>query len=248
MIYDFPAIGRRGLLGLATTAVLAAGFATAAGAQTGGAQTGGAQTVGAGTVGAQTAGRQTAGAQAASASGAIAPIQRLDEALLAAMRTGSGMTFEQRAATLAPAIEQTLDLDAILAASVGLRWPSLPDDQKAQLSAAFRRYTAASYAANFDSYTGQTFQVSPETRAVGNGEVVVRTSLVSPSGSSTPLDYVMRDGPTGWKAVDVLAGGAISRVAVQRSDFRGLLTNGGVPALMAALQSKVASLSGGMRA
>jgi phospholipid transport system substrate-binding protein len=58
----------------------------------------------------------------------------------------------------------------------------------------------------------------------------------------------MRNGPAGWKAVDVLANGSISRVAVQRSDFRELLANGGVPALMAALQRKVANLSGGMTA
>jgi phospholipid transport system substrate-binding protein len=58
----------------------------------------------------------------------------------------------------------------------------------------------------------------------------------------------MRNGPSGWKAVDVLANGSISRVAVQRSDFRELLASGGVPALMAALQRKVANLSGGMAA
>ena len=74
----------------------------------------------------------------------------------------------------------------------------------------------------------------------------MRTKLVARDGTSTTLDYVMRDGPSGWKVVDVLAGGAISRVAVQRSDFRTLLTSGGVPALTVALQNKVANLSGGM--
>jgi phospholipid transport system substrate-binding protein len=74
----------------------------------------------------------------------------------------------------------------------------------------------------------------------------VRSKLVARNGTSTPLDYVMRDGPSGWKIVDVLVGGAISRVAVQRSDFRTLLSSGGVPALTVALQSKVANLSGGM--
>ena len=56
----------------------------------------------------------------------------------------------------------------------------------------------------------------------------------------------MRNGQSGWKAVDVLADGAISRVAVQRSDFRQLLANGGAPALAVALQQKVANLSDGV--
>jgi len=209
-------IGRRGLLGIAAAALAAVGSLASADAQT------------------------------ANNAGSIAPIQRLDAALLGTMRSGPNLPFEQRFAVLAPVIEQTFDLDAILATSVGLRWPDLPNDQKAQVAAAFRRYTVASYASNFDSYDGQTFQISPDVRVVGNGEVVVQTKLVARDGSATPLDYVMRDGQSGWKVVDVLAGGAISRVAVQRSDFRTLLTSGGVPALTVALQNKVANLSGGM--
>jgi phospholipid transport system substrate-binding protein len=64
-------------------------------------------------------------------------------------------------------------------------------------------------------------------------------------GSSVGLDYVMHRGPAGWQAVDVLTDGSISRVAVQRSDFRELLNSGGAPALVAGLQHKVANLSGG---
>jgi phospholipid transport system substrate-binding protein len=210
-------VGRRGLLGFAVAAVAAAGS------------------------------RSSADAQTANNAGSIAPIQRLNAALLGTMRSGSSLSFAQRFAVLAPVIEQTFDLDAILAASVGLRWPELPNDQKAQVGAAFRRYTIASYASNFDSYNGQTFQFSPDVRAVGNGEVIVSTKLVARDGSATPLDYVMRDGPSGWKVVDVMAGGEISRVAVQRSDFRTLLAGGGAPALTVALQNKVANLSGGMR-
>jgi len=185
-------------------------------------------------------------AQTANNAGPIAPIQRLNAALLGTMQSGPGLSFPRRLAVLAPMIEQTFDLDAIVAASVGLRWPTFPDDQKAQVDAAFRRYTVASYASNFDSYDGQTFQISPEIREVGNGAVIVRTKLVAKDGSATQLDYVMRGGQFGWKVVDVLAGGTISRVAVQRSDFRTLLASGGVPALTAALQNKVANLSGGM--
>ena len=55
----------------------------------------------------------------------------------------------------------------------------------------------------------------------------------------------MRQTPSGWKAVDVLADGAISRVAVQRSDFRTVLAGGGGAALVAKLERKVADLSGG---
>ena len=187
-------------------------------------------------------------ASAADDAAATAPIQRLDAALLAAMKAGHTTPFAQRFNALTPVVEQAFDLDAVLMASVGLGWSALPDDQKAQLRGTFRRYTIASYAASFDTYSGQTFQISPTTRSVGNSEVVVQTKIIANAGTATPLDYVMRNGPSGWRAVDVLAAGSISRVAVQRSDFRGLLRSGGVPALSGALQHKVASLSGGMLA
>jgi phospholipid transport system substrate-binding protein len=45
----------------------------------------------------------------------------------------------------------------------------------------------------------------------------------------------------------VLTDGSISRVAIQRSDFRELLMAGGVPALTAGLERKVTNLWGGIR-
>ena len=174
------------------------------------------------------------------------PIERLDGALLVAMKAGDRTSFTERYRALAPVVEQVFNLDAVLAASVGLSWATLPEAQKADLATAFRRYTISSYVSNFNSYNGQSFQVLPSVRAVATGEVVVQTQLVQVNDSPVELSYVVRIGPAGWQVVDVLTNGSISRVAVQRSDFHELLIAGGVPALTAGLGRKVASLSGGM--
>jgi phospholipid transport system substrate-binding protein len=158
---DTPPIGRRGLVGLAIIASVAVIPWWQASAETSG-----------------------------DASASV-PIEQLDNALIAAMKAGSRAPFDERYNALAPVIEQVFDLDAVLAASIGLPWATLPAAQK------------------------------------------------------TTLDYVMRRGPAGWQAVDVLTDGSISRVAVQRADFRGLLSSGGAPALVAGLEHKVANLSGG---
>ncbi len=186
-----------------------------------------------------------ASAQDADAGGPVASVQRLVAALLAAMKAGQGASFRRRFDMLAPVIERTFDLGTVLAYSVGPPWAALPAEQKQALALAFRRYTVATYAANFNSYNGQHFDVLPTVRAVGNGEQIVDTRIVRANGSSEAIDYVMRHDPDGWKAVDVLTGGGISRVAVQRADFSRLLSGGGAPALTAALQRKVAKLSDG---
>ena len=184
---------------------------------------------------------------AAAAAAPAAPIEQLDGALLATMKAGNGgRSFSTRYAALAPVIEQVFDLRTVLAGSVGFSWPTLPPQEKTRLASAFLRYTVATYVANFDSYNGQFFEIEPGVREVGNGEVVVRTRLMRRDRSPVVLDYVMRRGAAGWKAVDVLTDGSISRVAVQRSDFQELLASGGVPALAAGLERKAANLSGGV--
>ncbi|MGA3397908.1 MAG: ABC transporter substrate-binding protein [Acetobacteraceae bacterium] len=184
-------------------------------------------------------------ARAVDAAAVVGPIQQLCDGLLAVMHAGQTVPFAQRFDQLAPAVENAFDLDTILQVSVGLAWPMLPPDQKAMLQAAFRRYTIASYVNSFNNYTGQRFEVSPQLRELPNDEQEVNTRIIPRSGDPHVLDYVMRQNPQGWRAVDVLLDGTISRVAVQRSDFRSLLTRGGAAALAKSLQEKTADLSGG---
>jgi phospholipid transport system substrate-binding protein len=186
-----------------------------------------------------------ASSAAGSAAAAIAPIHALDQALLGVMRAGTATPFQRRAEMLTPAVERAFDLPRVLRLSVGPDWSGLSAPQKASLLAAFRHYTVASYVDNFDSFDGQHFVEEPTTRPLPGGEQVVLTRIVASSGASHQLDYVMRQTEGVWKAVDVLADGSISRVAVQRSDFRQLLDQGGATALMASLQRKTRDLSRG---
>lgn len=177
---------------------------------------------------------------------ATAPIQALDEALLGVMKQGHQASFKQRYETLAPAVDRALDLPFILRISVGVNWASMSAAQQQQLLAAFRDYTIASYVDNFDSYDGQTLQIVGATRQLATGEQVVSTEIIPKGGEPHKLDYVMHRSADGqWKAIDVLADGTISRVAVQRSDWTSLLASGGAPALLATLQKKTEALSQG---
>jgi phospholipid transport system substrate-binding protein len=180
--------------------------------------------------------------QAKAESSALAPINQLINGLVRVMKAGRETPFSQRFDMLAPVIDQTFDLTTILKVSVGLTWDSMPANQQATLVQAFRRYTIASYINSFDDYSGQRFQVNPETRSVGNDEIV-RTQIIPVSGDGHELDYVMHEGPAGWRIVDVLADGAVSRVAVQRSDFRRLVRDGGAIALAQSLDSNSTLLS-----
>jgi len=184
---------------------------------------------------------------AAIASDATAPVEQLHTGLIEIMKAGRAAPFRQRYDKIAPVIGRTFDLEAIVRQVIGLRWTSLPADQQAILTDAFRRYTIASYVANFDGYSGERFELLPAVTAVGNDRVV-QTRIVSGSGSGQAhvLAYVMRQSGGGWRIVDVLADGSISRVAAQRSEIRSVLAAGGGTGLLVSLRRKTAELSGGI--
>jgi phospholipid transport system substrate-binding protein len=173
-----------------------------------------------------------------------APIEQLYTALQTVMKAGKAAPFRQRYDMLAPVIARTFDLDGILENSVGPRWATLPPEQQSALKDAFRRYTIAIYVTNFDTFSGQRFEVQPNSVPTG-GDQIVQTRIVPAAGEAHRLDYVLRQVGGSWKVVDVLADGSISRVAVQRSEMRTPLTNGGGHALLDRLQKKTAEMSGG---
>jgi len=172
---------------------------------------------------------------------AVAPVHQLTDGLVRIMKAGRATPFAQRFDMLAPVIDQTFDLTTILKASVGPSWDNLPHDQQATLLKAFRRYTVASYVNGFDE-DNEHFVINPEPRIDGD-EQIVRMVIIPDAGDEYKLDHVMHRGPAGWRVVDILADGAISRVAVQRSDFRHLMRQGGASALAQSLDSKSADLS-----
>lgn len=175
---------------------------------------------------------------------AVAPIQALNTALLNAMRTGKSQPFPARFATLAPVVDRAFDIPATLQSAVGPRWSSIPAAQQAQLLDVFRKFTVARYVDNFDEFNGEKLEVLPDSRNVGADQVVA-TRIVPSNGEPVRIDYVMRRGANGWRAVDVLLNASISQVAVQRSDFRALIGSGDASGLIQNLQRKVAELSGG---
>jgi len=172
------------------------------------------------------------------------PLLDFYAALEAAMKAGHATPFLQRFDLLAPVVDAVFDLETVLKVSVGLRWDSMDADVRDRLFKIYRRFTIATYVANFDKYNGERFRILPGMRDSGPDRIV-NTEIVTARGQRLRLDYVMRDGNGAWRAVDVLLEGSISRVAVQRSDFRKILTSGDAGALSASLRRKIADLSDG---
>ena len=185
-------------------------------------------------------------AHAQSASTITAPISSLDQALDSIQRENSG-SFAVRTAKLAPVIDQTYDLEAVLRSSVGAsRYMQLSDAEKQKLLATFREYTIARYLSSFKPGSNAKFELSSEVRNSPVGSDRIVSTKIGPAddfSTARDINYVMRQENGSWKIVDVLLDGHISQAAAQRSDFGSTLASGGVNGLITVLSQKVKTFS-----
>jgi len=168
------------------------------------------------------------------------------DSLLAVMKQARGLGVHGRYEKLAPAIRETFDLDAMTRIAVGTEWNAIPREQQRALVDNFARMTIATYAARFDDYSGETFEVEPTAEARNTGRIV-HTKLLQSNGEPITLNYLLRGSGENWKVVDVYLTGAISELATRRTEFGAILKSGGANALIESLRrqsEKLLSSSG----
>lgn len=182
---------------------------------------------------------------AAAAAEPRATIDAFYNVLLAVMKNGQKLGFAGRREQLAPAVTQAFDLPAMTRLVVGLQWPSIPAAEQQQLIAAFSDFSIATYASQFDDYSGEGFEVEPKTDPAPGNDVIVHTKLTQPNDKPVQLDYLLRDGQGKWRIIDVYLSGTVSQLAARRSEFSAVLRDAGVAGLVALLKQKTAQLANG---
>jgi phospholipid transport system substrate-binding protein len=156
--------------------------------------------------------------------------------LLGNMQQGRMLGESGRYTRLAPVVDRTFDIRLMTRLAVGPTWETLSPAEQQRLQAAFAHYVTATYADQFDSYSGQQLQVAGE-RPNGS-DIMVQTKIVKSNGETTKLDYLMRPDQGSWQISDVYLDGTISQMAVHRSEFYSILRREGVDGLVMALNRK----------
>lgn len=183
--------------------------------------------------------------RAAAANGPAATIEAFYISLLAVMKEGKAVPFDQRYAQLAPAISRAFNLSLMTRIAVGPAWTGFAAAEQQQVEAAFTRYTIATYVNQFDGFSGERFTVDPNPVANPNGAMVV-SHIVRAHGRPVTLDYLMRQGSGGqWRVIDVYLDGTISQLAARRAEFDSVLQSGGAAALVRLLDQRAGSLRAG---
>jgi phospholipid transport system substrate-binding protein len=161
---------------------------------------------------------------------AVATVQGFYDNLLDSMKNGKSLGAQGRYNKMKPAVEQAFELNTMIKFAVGPAWDTMsPADQKS-LAESFDRMTAAQYAGNFSSFSGEKFVVDPTVQVRGTDHYV--SSKLVTSDQSVTFIYRLRQFGSNWKIIDVLLEGSISQLNVYRSDFAATVKAGGAPALV----------------
>ncbi len=178
------------------------------------------------------------------AGSAMPVVDAFYQTLLATMKDGPALGFDGRVSRLTPAITQAFDLPAMTKIAAGAVWPTLSPDDQSRLINAFSRFSIASYAANFDSYDDERFEVEQETPAPGNnGRIIVKTQLIPKKGDPVEMGYLLRRNNGKMQIIDIFINGTISEMAARRSEFSSILNRGGAQALNELLEAKIKALA-----
>jgi phospholipid transport system substrate-binding protein len=171
-------------------------------------------------------------------------IQSFYNVLIDTMKRGPQLGMQGRYKALEPAVDAAFDTPAMIQFIVGPAWANTSAADKTALTAAFRKMTIANYAANFQKFDGEQFNVDPAVQQRGPDKLV-QTTLVPQGEKPIPLIYRMRDTTGSWKIIDVFLNGYVSELATRRSDFATTLSSGGPSALITKINQLADNLLNG---
>ena len=170
-------------------------------------------------------------------------IEGLHAALLESMHDAERLGYTGRYEALAPVLRQTFDFPFMTRLSLGRAWNTFAAAEQERLVDLFAQMSIANFAARFDGFSGERFEVRDES-AGPRDTVVVESAILRPADDPVELNYVLRAGEGGWQIIDVLLDGKYSELARQRAEFAAVLASGGLPELVATLERKIEEFAG----
>ncbi len=167
-------------------------------------------------------------------SGAVGVVETFHAVLLDTMKSAKKLGIKGRYEILAPAIENAFDLQTTVRVASGKAWRKASNSEKNQLVDAFGHWSISTYASQFSGYSGQGFKTHGEKPGPQRTQLV-KTDIERPGKKPVGLTYVLIKKKKMWRIVDVLLENSISQLAVRRSEYRGILKNGGIERLVGTL-------------
>ena len=169
-------------------------------------------------------------------------VGRLNAVLMEVMQQADELGFSGRYDRLAPVLREAFNFSLMARVSVGRHWRKLENSDRDRLVDAFGRMSIATFAARFDGYSGERFEVLGEKPAPRKA-ILVRNRLIKSDGEAVEINYLLKTAEGRWRVVDVFLDAKYSELAMKRSEYGSVIKNAGFDELIRRLDEKIAKLA-----
>ena len=169
-------------------------------------------------------------------------VGRLNAVLMEVMQQADELGFSGRYDRLAPVLSEAFNFSLMARISVGRHWRKLANSDRDRLVDVFGRLSIATFAARFDGYSGERFEVLGEKPAPRKA-ILVRNRLIKSDGEAVEINYLLKTAEGRWRVVDVFLDAKYSELAMKRSEYGSVIKNAGFDELIRRLDEKIAKLA-----
>ncbi len=169
-------------------------------------------------------------------------IANLNAVLLDVMKNADQLGYKGRYAKLQPVMSGLYDFSLMSRVAVGAYWKGLEEKKRGQLRDAFKRMSVATYAARFDGYSGERFEIVSAEKSVRD-TVLVKTKLIKSDGTPVALNYLTRPREGTWRVIDVFLDARFSELARLRADYTSVIKRNGFDNLLRTIEDRIKELS-----
>jgi phospholipid transport system substrate-binding protein len=169
-------------------------------------------------------------------------VERLHAELLDVMKQAKALGYEGRYQRLAPVVISSYDLPFISKVVVGRYWSEFSPEQKDQFVNTFTKLSIATYANQFNGYSGEHFKTISAEEST-RGRLLIKTVLIKANGEQVELDYMLHQKEHQWQIINVFAQG-VSDLSLKRAQYTSYLKKEGFDAFLQRLNEKIKSYQG----
>jgi phospholipid transport system substrate-binding protein len=146
-----------------------------------------------------------------------------DDAIAAIANTGLDEAAKKQ--VFKRLLTQNFDMNTIARFAMGKYWRVATPQEQAEYLKLFEKMVIDVYTARFNSYSGQSFNVTAN-RLDESGDIVVSSQVASKGSAPASVDWRVRPKAGGYRIIDVMVEG-VSMAVTQRNDFASVIQQGG---------------------
>jgi phospholipid transport system substrate-binding protein len=166
-------------------------------------------------------------------------VRQITDAVIAVLQNKS-LSADQKRTKIEDTVKDYVDFETMARLVLARNWSTINDEQKKEFTEEFKQHLAVTYGKNVESYNNEKVEISGD-RDEGRGDWTVQTKILRPAGGGDILvDYRLRQKDGSWKIIDVVIE-RVSLVSNFRSQFQGIMANGGIERLLKLLREKNAA-------